>query len=241
MIWLIAVNWVMVKKMQGFAIHQIFRSDMSQLKRIVFCVALLMVPLNPVLAESEISSANTKPSEVYDSCMVCHSTREMQRGPILDGLPSWYVMHQLSKFKQRIRGAKEQNKSEFLMHSVVKQYDKPIIWKELATHIESLPAPDHLKLIRGDPEKGKVLFAVCSSCHGAQGQGNQSLKAPPLNVQEDWYLMEQLRKYQTGMRGYDPRDIEGRLMQSIVRLYSVQDLKDIVAFITRIAPPKNTE
>jgi len=30
-------------------------------------------------------------------------------------------------------------------------------------------------------------------------------------------------------------------MQSIVRLYSLQDLKDIVAFITRTAPPKNTE
>jgi cytochrome c553 len=60
-------------------------------------------------------------------------------------------------------------------------------------------------------------------------------------VQEDWYLMEQLRKYQTGMRGYDVRDIEGGLMQSIVRLYSLQDLKDIVAFITRGAPPKNTE
>jgi cytochrome c553 len=214
---------------------------MSQLKRVVSCVALLMVPLNPTLAESQISRASTRPSEVYDSCMVCHSTREMQRGPILDGLPSWYVMHQLSKFKQGIRGAKEQNKSEFLMHAVVKQYDKPIIWKELAAHIESLPAPDHLKLIRGNPERGKVLFAVCSSCHGAQGQGNQSLKAPPLNVQEDWYLMEQLRKYQTGMRGYDVRDIEGRLMQSIVRLYSLQDLKDIVAFITRTAPPKNTE
>jgi cytochrome c553 len=53
--------------------------------------------------------------------------------------------------------------------------------------------------------------------------------------------MEQLRKYQTGMRGYDLRDIEGGLMQSIVRLYSLQDLKDIVAFITRTAPPKNTE
>jgi len=173
--------------------------------------------------------------------MVCHSTREMQRGPILDGLPSWYVMHQLSKFKQGIRGAKEDNKSEFLMHSVVKQYDNPITWKELAARIESLPAPDHLKLIRGNPERGRVLFAVCSSCHGAQGQGNQSLKAPPLNVQEDWYLLEQLRKFQTGMRGYDPRDIEGRLMQSIVHLYSQQDLKDIVAFITRTAPPKNTE
>ena len=236
-----AVHWGMVGKMRGFAIHQIFRSGMSQLKRVVSCVALLMVPLNPTLAESQISRASTRSSEVYDSCMVCHSTREMQRGPILDGLPSWYVMHQLSKFKQGIRGAKEQNKSEFLMHSVVKQYDNPIIWKELAAHIESLPAPDHLKLIRGNPERGKVLFAVCSSCHGAQGQGNQRLKAPPLNVQEDWYLMEQLRKYQSGMRGYDVRDTEGRLMQSIVRLYSLQDLKDIVAFITRTAPPKNTE
>jgi cytochrome c553 len=49
----------------------------------------------------------------------------MQRGPILDGLPSWYVVHQLSKFDKGIRGAKEENKSEFLMHPVVQQYSDP--------------------------------------------------------------------------------------------------------------------
>ena len=32
-----------------------------------------------------------------DACMVCHSTKEMQRGPVLDGLPVWYLEAQLKK------------------------------------------------------------------------------------------------------------------------------------------------
>lgn len=67
-----------------------------------------------------------------------------------------------------------------------------------------------------------------------KGQGKEDLKAPPLNVQEDWYLMDQLRKFQIGMRGYHSGDIEGTIMQNIVGMYSLNDLKDIVAFIARM-------
>lgn len=227
----------MVEMMLGFAILQILRSVMIQSQRALLFIALLMVFLNPqgAIAESQVGSAGISPSQVYDSCLVCHSTKEMQRGPILDGLPSWYVVHQLSKFDKGIRGAKEENKSEFLMHPVVQQYSDLVVWEKVAAQIESQPKPDHIKTIRGNPERGKVLFAVCASCHGPKGQGNQELKAPPLNVQEDWYLMDQLRKFQLGMRGYDSRDLEGKLMQNIVQMYSVDNLKDIVAFIARMS------
>lgn len=225
----------MVGEMLGFAILQILRSMMVQSIRTVLFFALLAVlwKAQVVFAESE-TLHSVSSSLVYDSCLVCHSTREMQRGPILDGLPSWYVVHQLSKFDKGIRGSKEENKSEFLMHPVVQQYSDPSVWEVLATRIESLPKPDHIKTIRGNPVRGKVLFAVCASCHGPKGEGNQDLKAPPLTVQEDWYLMDQLRKFQLGMRGYDSRDIEGKLMQNIVRMYSIDNLKDIVAFIVRM-------
>ena len=39
-----------------------------------------------------------------DACMICHSTREMQRGPVLDGLPAWYLEAQLKKFQTGQRG-----------------------------------------------------------------------------------------------------------------------------------------
>ena len=46
-----------------------------------------------------------------DACMVCHSTREMQRGPVLDGLPEWYLADQLRKFKSGYRGKNAANRA----------------------------------------------------------------------------------------------------------------------------------
>lgn len=226
----------MVGKMDGFATLQIFQRGTIQHRSTLTFLVLIWIVLNPKIAlgGDEISLQARNAEQVYESCLVCHSTREMQRGPILDALPSWYVIQQLNKFDKGIRGSNEENKSEFLMRPVVKQFADPVIWKEVAELIESQAKPEHLKIIRGNPERGKVLFAVCASCHGASGQGNKDLKAPPINVQEDWYLMDQLRKFQLGMRGYDPRDTEGQLMRNIVRSYSVNDLKDIVAFIARV-------
>ena len=39
----------------------------------------------------------------------------------------------------------------------------------------------------GDEVAGQAAYAVCASCHGQQGEGNQQLNAPKLAGQEDWY------------------------------------------------------
>ena len=226
----------MVLEMFGFAMLQIGCLKNVVTMRIAIFIYIFAECISPSIgfAQSRFLSSEPIGAEVYESCLLCHSTREMQRGPILDGLPSWYVLHQLNKFSKGIRGVQEDNKSELLMQPVIQQYSNPVVWKKVAERIESQSKPKHVKTIRGNPDRGKVMFAVCSSCHGTKGQGNQDFKAPPLVVQEDWYLMDQLRKFQLGMRGYDARDIEGKLMQNIARMYSVNDLKDIVAFIARM-------
>ena len=50
-----------------------------------------------------------------DACLVCHSTREMQRGPVLDGLPEWYLAGQLREFKLGRRGNNPANRAGVLM------------------------------------------------------------------------------------------------------------------------------
>src|SRR5690606_7840235 len=40
----------------------------------------------------------------------------------------------------------------------------------------------------GDPQAGAATYAVCSACHGAQGEGNPQLNAPKIAGQEAWYL-----------------------------------------------------
>jgi cytochrome c553 len=43
-----------------------------------------------------------------------------------------------------------------------------------------------------DIENGKKLYAKCTSCHGNDGMGKKSQKAPMLAGQYDWYLESQI-------------------------------------------------
>lgn len=227
----------MIVEMQWIAISQIER--LNVLFPIWLCVAggvLICLGWPTVLMgqESVTLPASNDLEEVYQACVLCHGTKEMQRGPILDGLPAWYIERQLSKFASGLRGQQEENRSALLMIPVVQQYSDPRLWAKLAKRFESLPKPDHIKTIRGNPSQGKLLFAICASCHGPRAQGNLTINAPPLNVQEDWYLMDQLRKFKMDWRGSDPEDVEGNLMRNIAKIYSINDLKDIVAYIVRM-------
>ncbi len=55
----------------------------------------------------------------------------------------------------------------------------------------------------GNPTAGATNFAVCSACHGPQGEGNQQTNGPKLAGLNDWYIRRQLQHYQTGIRGSD--------------------------------------
>jgi len=182
---------------------------------------------SPSLSPEKLNEAKA----IFESCLVCHSTREMQRGPIIDGLPAWYTSIQLRKFQQGIRGQNPANKSELLMGSARDRFtDEETIWL-LAQYIESLPTQPYQPVVRGNAENGATLYQSCIPCHGKQGEGNEILKSPPLNNLEDWYLLDQLRKFATGKRGYHPKDIEGIQMAYTLVNLDDQDFKDLVAHI----------
>lgn len=64
----------------------------------------------------------------------------------------------------------------------------------------------------GDPQQGQAMYAVCSACHGANGEGNVALNAPKIAGQEDWYVRRQLAYYKAGIRGTKPGDLYGPTM-----------------------------
>ncbi len=64
----------------------------------------------------------------------------------------------------------------------------------------------------GDAGAGKLLYAVCASCHGAQAEGNPALHAPKLSGQGDWYLHRQLKSFKQGARGTHDNDVFGKMM-----------------------------
>ncbi len=84
----------------------------------------------------------------------------------------------------------------------------------------------------GDPQRGQQLYAVCSACHGPDGQGNAQMNAPKLAGQEPWYLRRQLEYYKNGVRGSDPDDTFGRQMAPMAATLSTeQAMRDVIAYI----------
>jgi len=63
----------------------------------------------------------------------------------------------------------------------------------------------------GNPQVGQALYAVCTACHGANGEGIEALNAPRLSGLEPWYIKRQINYYKTGVRG-DENDVIGMTM-----------------------------
>ncbi len=63
-----------------------------------------------------------------------------------------------------------------------------------------------------DVAAGKVAYAPCAACHGANGEGNVALNAPRLNGHGAWYLERQLKLFKQGLRGTHEKDVFGKMM-----------------------------
>ena len=58
----------------------------------------------------------------------------MQRGPVLDGLPEWYLADQLKKFKSGQRGKNAANRAEALMGVAMAKVETEVQLAGLARH-----------------------------------------------------------------------------------------------------------
>ena len=87
----------------------------------------------------------------------------------------------------------------------------------------------------GDAARGKTLYATCAACHGANGKGNPALKGPNLTLQQDWYVVRQLKNFKEGVRGADPKDVQGMQMRPMAMvLADEQAMKDVAAYIVTL-------
>jgi cytochrome c553 len=60
---------------------------------------------------------------------------------------------------------------------------------------------------------GAQLYQACESCHGPDGEGNRVQAAPAIAGLPAWYVEAQLERFQTGLRGKHPDDVEGLKMR----------------------------
>lgn len=90
-------------------------------------------------------------------------------------------------------------------------------------------------LAEADLERGRTLFATCATCHGADAGGNAGLGAPRLSHLREVYLVEQLKKFRSGLRGGDGATAQARQMAPMAAtLPDEQALLDVASYIASL-------
>ena len=175
--------------------------------------------------------------ELFENCQPCHGQHGAGdlalRTPAIAGLPAWYVTAELAKFKGNIRGAHPDDSEGHRMRPMARALYHPGDIESVAEYVSKLPKVNVQHVLEGDVAAGQARYvSVCIACHGPDGKGNQAMNAPPLVGQADWYMVAQLKKFKTGMRGAHPEDVSGSQMRAMSStLTDTTAMHDVVAYI----------
>lgn len=177
---------------------------------------------------------------LYAACSTCHGkagegNASIQAPPIA-GLPKWYVLEQLHKFRTGRRGAHPDDYEGLRMRPMSRQMATEAEVDTVASYVAGLPVKKAAPtMTEGDATAGKTAYAVCLACHMPNGLGNEQQKAPPLAGQADWYLASQLRKFKAGIRGAAEGDTTGALMRPMAAtLVDEAAIRNVVAYINTL-------
>lgn len=179
--------------------------------------------------------------ELYAACKACHGAQGFGQqniaAPAIAGLPVWYVEAQLVKYRTGVRGAHPDDLEGLRMRPMSQQMMDTGEVKAVAAYVASMPTMKQPPTLQGgDAAAGSGSYAVCTACHGPDGKGIQALNAPPIAGQHDWYLVSQLKKFKSGIRGAHPKDITGAQMRPMsMTLADEQAMKNVVAHISTLA------
>jgi cytochrome c553 len=202
-----------------------------------------LVACTALTACLEPSDPLVRGAELYESCLPCHGAdgagNQRVLAPAVAGLPQWYIEAQLMKFRAVKRGYHFDDLAGLRMRPMALSMPTEDDVKTVSQYIASLPRPaSQVTMQGGNAEKGKQYFNTCIACHGADGMGNQALNAPALAGTDDWYMMEQLLKFKSKVRGDPAIDPVGATMQAMTAtLPDEQAMKDVIAYIKTLPVP----
>jgi cytochrome c553 len=200
---------------------------------------MISVALPLVLGAAACNRAPTPGVErgaaVFATCVPCHGAdgagNETLGAPNIAGLPKWYVQAELEKFQTSQRGAHPFDTVGLRMRSMSLAIDLPGDLESLADYVSTLPRNPAPETLKGNALAGQATYQTCAACHGPDAHGNQSVGAPPLVGQADWYLVAQLEKFKKGWRGTDTRDIPGGTMRPMSLGLDASAMANVVAYI----------
>ena len=214
---------------------------MTRLHAIGWTLFTLVLGLGLSGCQLGTASEAKRGKELFQTCVPCHGPagagRREVAAPGIAGMSTWYIQQELHKFVSGARGTNFDDAEGMHMQPMALSLATDEDVKAVSQYVASLPQPKHVSTLGGDAKAGQALYATCIACHGANGEGNQVLKAPRVAGVEDWYLTAELRKFKSGVRGTDPEDQEGQMMHNMtVTLANDKAIQDVVAYIETLKP-----
>jgi cytochrome c oxidase subunit 2 len=204
---------------------------------------VVLAALGAVLATSARAQTAERGEELFSLCAHCHGEqgqgKSLALAPSIAGQAQWYVVKQLTYFKEGVRAMHFDDLAGMRMRPMARWLKTPEDVTSVAMYVATLPpVPIQSTLSGGDPTRGAALYATCAGCHGAKGEGVEAVGAPSLSHTSDWYQLTQLKNYQQGIRGTDPRDVTGAAMRGMSMLLAdEQAIKDVLAYLATLTPP----
>lgn len=176
----------------------------------------------------------------YMTCMACHGLNGegnvAMKAPKISGQEDWYVKAQLNKFKNDIRGAHPKDVEGMQMAPMAKMLASDTDVENVVAYIKTLKEKAPAETVKGDAALGKSMYATCMACHGVKAEGNAAMKAPKLTGQNDWYLVSQLKKFKSGVRGAHSKDVEGQMMAPMAKILADDAaINNVVAYINSLS------
>ncbi len=200
-----------------------------------------VIAICAVIILGGIAYAADAEREPFDDryCTTCHGTdgrgNEGVQAPRLAGMEAWYLKRQLENFRAEVRGVNPADVEGVAMQPMAakltdESIDDIIEW---VGSWEYVPAE---VTIEGNTTEGRRLYSTCAACHGNDAEGNESLGAPALAGQNDWYLVTQLKNFMAGYRGTHPQDSYGAQMRTMANtLVNEQGIINVVSYINTLS------
>jgi len=202
-------------------------------------IALLALAAAPVAASAEGGAEHG--AQLFQLCVQCHGPDgggdPATLAPAIAGMDEWYVRAQLEKFRSGARGTHPDDVAGMRMRPMALSLRGDEQIAAVAAYVARLPwvAPA-ATLHGGDAGRGQALYAPCAACHGPDAAGIQPLNGAPLRASSDWYLLHQMHKFRSGIRGTNPLDASGALMRPMsLTLTDEQAILDVIAYITTLS------
>lgn len=186
----------------------------SRLAKMGAVVTLLVS--SSVWAAGDVESGKKK----FYTCQGCHSvpgytnTYPTYHVPRIGGQHADYVVAALNAYR-------EQERKHGSMKGNVDNLSEQDM-EDIAAYVSKFRGMNSTLPITGNPQAGKNKAASCASCHGEDGNSENSM-FPRLAGQYESYLVRALSEYKSGARS-------NPMMMGFASTLSEEDMKDVAAY-----------